>query len=139
MYKQFAQDLCIARRKAGLTQSDVAHLMDANTKLVGAFEKGAKLPDLAQLCELSLIYGRSFETLFAELMEHGKAKLHRQLPSQPALKQESHYSFNRDKTVSRALRSRFSPRQRSANSFSWGASEFNAAKSAGVAFLSPRK
>jgi transcriptional regulator with XRE-family HTH domain len=104
MYQQFAQDLRLARRKAGLTQADLAHLLGTSTREISAFENGSRLPGLPQLCELSLIYGRSFEALFAELMERGKDRLRQRLPSLPELKRPDVSTFNRENTLRRIER-----------------------------------
>lgn len=101
MSRQFAQDLRLARRKAGLTSEDVAHLLGTGRKEITALELGRKLPSLPQICELSLIYGRSFESLFSELMESGKMKLQIQLPSLPAERRNRVATFNRDATLKR--------------------------------------
>lgn len=100
MSKQFAQDLRLARRKAGLTQADLAHLLGITEKEVGKLELGRKLPSVPQLCELSLVYGRSFESLYGELMEHGRQKLRRNLPYLPARTRHTG-TFNRDGTLHR--------------------------------------
>lgn len=104
MSKQFAQDLQLARRKAGLTQADLAHLLDATEKEVSKLERGRKLPSLPRMCELSLIYGKSFECLYAELMERGKQKLAQQLPSLPERSRHDVTTFNRDGTLERIER-----------------------------------
>lgn len=101
MSKQFAQDLRLARRKAGLTQTDLAHLLDISEKKVSKLELGRKLPDLPRICELSLVYGRNFESLFAELVELAKAKLARQLRTLSHDVRRDVTTFNRDATLER--------------------------------------
>lgn len=104
MYQQFAQDLRLARRKAGLTQSDLAHLIGTSTREISALENGSRLPSLQQLIELSLIYGKSFECLHGELMERGKNKLRERLPSLPELLRQDVSTFNREGTLKRIER-----------------------------------
>jgi transcriptional regulator with XRE-family HTH domain len=104
MSKQFSHDLRLARRKAGLTQSDLAHLLGTSTKEVSALEMGRKLPSMPQLCELSLIYGRSFEPLFSELMSRGKIKIGQQLPSLPQSVRLHAGTFNRASSLIRLER-----------------------------------
>ena len=104
MSQQFAHDLCLARRKAGLTQSDLVHLLRASSKEITALELGRRLPSVPQLCELSLIYGRSFESLYAELMERGKVRLAEQLPSLPREVRNHAGTLNRASTLERMAR-----------------------------------
>lgn len=66
MSKQFGFDLRLARRESGFTQCDVAHLIESHQSNIVALEKGEHLPTLEQICALSLVFGRSFEGLFAE-------------------------------------------------------------------------
>ena len=104
MSKQFAQDLRLARRKAGFTQSDLAHLLGMTEDQFAALEFGRRLPSLPQICELSLVYGRSFESLFGELMTDGKARLRRQLPSLPQSVRSHVGTFNRSASLKRLER-----------------------------------
>ncbi|MEM7494017.1 MAG: helix-turn-helix transcriptional regulator [Pseudomonadota bacterium] len=75
MKTQFALDLRTARKKAGYTQGDVAHLLDCHQSLVSELERGKQRPRLEQIVDLSLIYGGSFESLFAEVMAERRAHL----------------------------------------------------------------
>ncbi|QJB69864.1 helix-turn-helix transcriptional regulator [Parasphingorhabdus halotolerans] len=104
MLKQFSHDLRLARRKAGLTQNDLAHLMATTDKEISALEHGRKIPSLPQICELSLIYGRSFESLFADLMEYGKKKLRHQMPSLSNDVRNHVGTINRSATLERVTR-----------------------------------
>jgi transcriptional regulator with XRE-family HTH domain len=83
MSKQFAIDLRLARRRAGYTQRDCAHLLAVHQSKISALEHGRNLPDLEQICMLSLIYGRSFEALFGEILQSGRYRLRRRLRSIP--------------------------------------------------------
>ena len=76
---QFAADLRIARKKAGYTQADQAILLSAHQSVVSAIERGNTRPDLYQIVTLSLIYGRSFESLFAEVMQDCARQLQQQI------------------------------------------------------------
>lgn len=76
MSTQFALDLRLARRKAGFTQRDAAHLLAAHQSAISDLERGRGRPTLPQIVTLSLIYGRSFESLFAEVMQEARRDLH---------------------------------------------------------------
>ena len=81
MSTQFGLDLRLARRKSGFTQSDVAQLIESHQSTIAALENGKWLPTIEQICLFSLIFDRSFESLFAKLLEEGRARLRRNLPS----------------------------------------------------------
>lgn len=101
MSTQFALDLRLARRKAGYTQEDVAHLLSSHQSLVSELEQGVKRPSLTHIIALSLIYGRSFESLFAELLAEQRAQLQRRLKRLPDLAQPTAHTFNRAGSLKR--------------------------------------
>lgn len=104
MSTEFALDLRLARRKAGLTQRDIAHLLGAQQTLVSELERGRQLPTLAQIVTLSLIYGRSFESLFAELMKSARNQLRKRIVSMPKGVRSYVGTFNRDASIERLAR-----------------------------------
>lgn len=83
MSTQFAADLRLARRKAGFTLKDVAHLLDQHPGTVSALEIGKREPSIIQLCTLAVIYGRSFQSLFDGHIDQAKADLRTRLSSLP--------------------------------------------------------
>ena len=83
MTTQFGLDLRLARRRSGYTQRDCAHLLSVNQSKLSALETGRDTPTLEQICTLSLIYGRSFESLFAEIMARARTSLRARLTSMP--------------------------------------------------------
>ncbi|WP_299771257.1 helix-turn-helix transcriptional regulator [uncultured Tateyamaria sp.] len=95
MSTQFALDLRLARRKAGYTQGDVAHLLSVTQSLVSELETGVKRPDLEQIIDLSLIYGRSFESFFGELLTARQQRLQERLETLPELEKPTAHTFNR--------------------------------------------
>ena len=101
MSTQFALDLRLARRKAGFTQDDVAHLLAIHQSAVSDLEQGKARPSLDQIIELSLIYGRSFESFFALVMAERRAHLSRQLRSLPALSKPTAHTFNRESSLAK--------------------------------------
>ena len=104
MSTEFALDLRLARRKAGLTQSDVAHLIGAHQTLVSELERGRQLPKLEQIVALSLIYGRSFESLFSHLMRAARAAMKSRIVRMPAGVRSYVGTFNRDASIERLAR-----------------------------------
>ena len=95
MRTQFAADLRLARRKAGYMQTDIAVLLSAHQSTVSDLESGALRPDLEQIITLSLIYGRSFEAFFEEIMAECSKLLRRRLEQLPKNVRQTGHTFNR--------------------------------------------
>ena len=104
MSTEFALDLRLARRKAGFTQRDIAHLLGARDAHVSEMEQGRQRPTLEQIVTLSLIYGRSFESLFADLMKTARVKLQRRIVRMPTGVRSVVGTFNRDASIERLAR-----------------------------------
>ncbi len=104
MSTQFALDLRLARRKAGFTQKDIASLLCSHQSLVSDLERGQERPTLEQIIELSLIYGRSFESFFAELMEDCQEKLLKRLERLPTMRKRTAHTYNRSVSLERLKR-----------------------------------
>ena len=104
MSTEFALDLRCARRKAGFTQRDVAHLLGAHQALVSELECGRRLPTLEQIVTLSVIYGRSFESLFAEVMQTARARLRTRILHMPTDVRDYVGTFNREASIERLAR-----------------------------------
>lgn len=101
MSTQFAHDLRLARRKAGYTQGDLAHLLDSHQSVVSDLEQGKLRPTLEQIIALSLIYGRTFESLFGAVMAERREHLTVRLGSLPDPGKTTAHTFNRDGSLSR--------------------------------------
>ena len=70
----FPQALCAARKKAGLSQADCAHLLDVSTSRISRLETGAAIPSVDDLCAIALVFGRPMESLSGTLFsERAKA------------------------------------------------------------------
>jgi len=68
MLTNFAHDLSVARDKSGLSQKEVASLLAIDQSTYSDLERGKKPPSVQQVCQLSLIYGRNFRSLFKEMV-----------------------------------------------------------------------
>lgn len=99
MNKDYLFDLRNARRDCGFTQADVAHLCGADAATISRLERGERLPSLQETMLLSLIYGRSFEALFAEMMETAKADLSLRLTTLPPVAAETCQNQNRQASL----------------------------------------
>lgn len=101
MSTQFAHDLRLARRKAGFTQRDIAHLMGTRKSTISELERGRRRPKLTQIVTLSVIYGRSFESLFAEEMRQAEGALRERIITLPVATAKLASTFNRDASIER--------------------------------------
>lgn len=105
MLTDFALDLRLARRKSGLSQQEVAHLLASDQSTLSVLENGTKPPSVRQIVQLSLIYGRTFNSLFDEQMREVKTEMLERLESLPKKKRSHIAMFNRTRSL-RKLRER---------------------------------
>lgn len=101
MTTQFALDLRLARRKSGLTGRDLAHLLHRDPGTLSTLEHGKRLPTLTELCTLSVVYGRTFEALYGELISHIRRELTVRLKSLPSLGRATATTHHRATTLAR--------------------------------------
>jgi len=101
MSTQFSLDLRVARRRAGFTQGDIAHLLGAHQSLVSDLERGRVEPTLVQIVTLSLIFGRSFESHFASVMREARRDLLTRVRSLPEDAREYVGTHNRASSIER--------------------------------------
>lgn len=99
MTKEFILDLKVARRKAGLTQADYSHLLGRSRSVAGQLETGKRLPNLKEICALSLIYGRTFESLFSAVFAQARHELAENLASLPDVQSTQASTFNRSSSL----------------------------------------
>lgn len=104
MSSDFALDLRVARRQAGYTQHDVALLLGAHQSHVSDLEQGRTLPSLFEIVSLSLIFGRSFESLFADLLLSAKTEIGGKITALPAMVRSYVGTFNRDASLKKLER-----------------------------------
>ncbi|MEX0957313.1 MAG: helix-turn-helix transcriptional regulator [Rhizobiaceae bacterium] len=94
-------DLKVSRRKAGLLQADVAHLLGIERARVCDFEKGRLLPAADQLVALSIVYGKSLDALLSGLIDDTVDNLVERLRTMPkAADADEALGFNRAHTLS---------------------------------------
>ena len=104
MTSQFSVDLRLARRKAGLTQTDCAHLAGMQQTRFSDLERGRKEPTLRELCILSTILNRRFEGLYADLVDEARDHLRDRLSTLPRHARIYVPTFNRAHTLKRLRR-----------------------------------
>ena len=94
-------DLKVARRNSGLTQEDCAHLLGISDATLAKIEAGARIPSVHEICTLSLIYGRSFESLFAGIFREVRRRLSKRLESLPTASGTTRLRVNRQATLNK--------------------------------------
>ena len=104
MTKEFALDLKVARQNSGLTQQDCAHLLGVSDATLAKIEAGKRTPSICEICTLSLIYGRSFESLFAGIFRDVRAHLNVRIASLPKASGTVCLRINRQSTLNRLAR-----------------------------------
>lgn len=100
----FPVDLRCARRNAGLTQADCGHLLGVSSSTIKSLEDGGREPSLREICTLSLVFGRSFESFFDELLTEVRADLKSRLATLPAPKERHASTLNRTTTLKNLTR-----------------------------------
>lgn len=100
MKHEFALDLKVERKKAGLSQGDVAHLIDVHPSKVSLLEAGRSMPSLRDICALTVLYGKSFESLFYGLIKKTAGSIKRQSLRMPQAPKRWLPSFNRKASLS---------------------------------------
>lgn len=65
--QDFSQSLIDARRKAGLSQADCAHLLGVSQAHVSRLERGRSVPSVTDLCGIAILFGRTMELLVEPL------------------------------------------------------------------------
>ncbi len=101
MFDEFIFDLKVARKKSGLSQTDCGHLIGCSNHKISQLEHGDRLPTIREICALSLIHGRNFESLFGELFRQVRKDLEDNLETLPEKHGNRPEVFARAKTVER--------------------------------------
>lgn len=99
MIQEFALDLRAARRNSGLRQVDCAHLMGISKTKLSNLERGLQHPSVHDICALSMIYGRSFESLFCGIFQEVRHELSTGLDTLPPLAAQYKQEHNRAKAL----------------------------------------
>lgn len=67
--KKTGELLCRLRKERGLTQKEVAERLQISDRTVSKWERGAGMPDISMLREISTIYGVEIETILKGSLE----------------------------------------------------------------------
>ena len=99
MFEEFMLDLKVARKKSGLTQGDCGHLIGGSNHKISQLERGERPPSIREICALSLIYGRTFESLWGEMFAEVRESLAKNLETLPEPVSQHPSGFNRAGTL----------------------------------------
>lgn len=83
MVEDFVLELQQSRHQSGLTQEECAHLLDMNRTQISDIENGDRLPHLKEIIGFSILFGKSFEKLFASVFEDVRATMAARLQTLP--------------------------------------------------------
>jgi len=101
MHSSFAHDLKTARRRSGLSQQDCGHLLGIDQRRISKLETGQSLPTIPEICTLSLVYGRTFESLFGSVFANARTELKAGLATLPNRGKGWLPRFNRQSTINK--------------------------------------
>lgn len=101
MFDKFIFDLKVARKKSGLSQADCGHLLGQGNHKVSQLERGEQLPTIGEICSLSLIFGRNFESLWSEALRKARKDLGINLETLSDKKSNRPEFANRQRTLDR--------------------------------------
>ena len=103
--KSIALDLKVARRKTGLRQVDLAHLLAIDKQRVCRLERGETLPTVGEVAALSFVYGKPMEALLSGLVDATIVNLAARLRTLPdAADGGEEPGFNRAHTLAELAR-----------------------------------
>ena len=105
MFEEFIHDLKVARKKSGLTQADCGHLIGVSGTIICQLENGTRLPTIMEISALSLIYGRSFESLFGPIFSEIRKELGENLLTLPKPGNDWMGAIDRESTLDALARS----------------------------------
>ena len=76
-------DLKVNRRESGLSNKDLAHLLNVDASRISKLENGHGTIAVSEMCALSLIYGKGIEGLFAEVTTNVAQKMRQRMAEMP--------------------------------------------------------
>lgn len=77
--KDFSQCLADARRKAGFSQADCAHLLGVSQSHISRLELGRTVPSVTDLCGVAVLFGRTMEFMVEPLFQDRATTIRRRL------------------------------------------------------------
>ena len=100
MEYSIAVDLKVARRRSGLSQADVAHLLAVDRSRVSKLEHGHYQPAAHELVGICLIYGKDLSRLCPSVIGEACKALNSQLATLPNQADKTNGLDNRSQALS---------------------------------------
>ncbi|MEM7241331.1 MAG: helix-turn-helix transcriptional regulator [Pseudomonadota bacterium] len=97
----FVMELRDVRHASGLTQKDCARLLSISEDQYCAIERGLRDPELKEIIGLSIMFGKSFESLFGHMMDDVRANMAACLESLPPANKKWVHRDIRRQTIAR--------------------------------------
>lgn len=101
MFDEFIFDLKAARKMSGLTQKDCGHLIGGSEYRISQLERGQRLPTIREICTLSLVFGKNFESLYGAVFDEVRKVLDDRLGNLPEPEKTIPGHHNRARTLER--------------------------------------
>ena len=95
----FSETLLVARRQAGLSQGDCAHLLGVSRTHIARLEAGKATPNVTVLCRVALLFGRTMEGLSGPLFLAEAREMRDRLFDLPERRRGWLAHFNRSHTL----------------------------------------
>ena len=96
---EFSHSVLLARKKAGLSQADCAHLLGITRNRFSRLETGKAVPSVAELCGVAVLFGRTMEGLSGDLFTDRAQSLKERLFDLPEPRRHRLSRFNRAYTL----------------------------------------
>lgn len=81
--QDFSHCLAQSRRKAGLSQTDCAHLLGVSQAHISRLELGRTTPSVTDLCGVAVLFGRTMELLVEPLFKDRALTIQQRLVDLP--------------------------------------------------------
>lgn len=99
MIYEYALDLKVARRKAGLTQADCGHLLGVDPSRISKLEAGKSAPSVVELSILCLVLNTPPGRVQQAIALSHVAPLQERLAAMPACPENWRDQYNRSSTL----------------------------------------
>lgn len=92
---EFSNAVLLARKKAGLSQTDCAHLLEITPARFSRLENGKAAPSMKELCGIAVLFGRTMEGLSGDVFTERARTLKERLNDLPEPRRHRLSRFNR--------------------------------------------
>jgi len=99
MIYEYALDLRVARRKAGLTQADCGHLLGVDPSRISKLEAGKSTPSIVELSVLCLVFNSPPSNVCEAIAASHALSLKERLASMPECPENWRDQYNRRSTL----------------------------------------